>query len=650
MRRDDAVGHGPRAGRLKGVLIDGCCVTMIVMKRLIFALLVAIGAVAGADPGARPVGADSAATVAAANGADAFLKTDALHVLHLKLSEKAWKDIQPTRQGLFSGMFATTHPANWEKPHESPFGYQYAFVHASLEMGGKTYEDIGLRFKGNSSYLTGKDLKKPFKVSFNHYDEEQSLAGLTEINLNNNAMDGTLMREALSYEFFRDAGVPASRTASALVYVSVEKLQERKLAGLYTVVEEIDKGFLKTHFGSAKGLLLKPENALNLPYQGETFDKYEKVYRPKSKATPEMGKRFVEFIKLIHQADDATFEKKIGEYLDVPGFLKFIAANAMLANMDSFLSTGHNFYLYMDPDTRKLHFIPWDLNLSFGTFDWVGTTLDQTDLSLRQPYVKPNRLTERVMSIDRYAKAYKEESARISKTLLTTERMTRRIAELEAVVAQAEQIAGVKHKAPTTNRTPEWDLRIFLGKRVASVNEQVAGTSEGYAPHWSKGFFGGGKEKAATRPATQPVNKNVISPDDAKKAMTTAKTEKAAKPVTHFDAQAVAAAFAKGNLLFDGKDANFRVLTAHRTEAGQVEVHTLDTDVIYVVEGEATFVTGGTSVDQKETGPNEFRGSRIEGGTDRKLSKGDVIIVPPGTPHWFKEVRGEFLYFVVKVR
>ncbi len=623
------------------------------MKRLIFALLVAIGAVAVASPGARPVKVPAPTQAAGISSADAFLKTDALHVLHLKLSEKAWKDVQPTRQGLFSGMFATTHPANWEKPHESPFGYQYAFVHGSLELEGKNFDDIGLRFKGNSSYLTGKDLKKPFKISFNHYDENQSLAGLSEINLNNNAMDGTLMREALSYEFFRDAGVPASRTSNALVYVTVEKLHERKLAGLYTVVEEIDKGFLKAHFGSAKGLLLKPENALNLPYQGETFDRYEKIYRPKTKVTPEMGKRFVEFIKLIQQADDATFEKKIGEYLDVPGFLKFIAANAMLANMDSFLSTGHNFYLYMDPDTQRLHFIPWDLNLSFGTFDWVGSTRDQTDLSLRQPYVKPNRLTERVMSIDRYATAYREETARISKTVLTTERMNKRIAEFEAVVAQAEKVAGVPHHAPTTNRTPEWDLRIFLEKRVTSVNEQVAGTSDGYAPHWSKGIFAlGGKEKATTRPATRPVNKKAISldPDDAKKVMTAAKAEDAAKPVTHFDAQAVAAAFAKGNLLFDGKDANFRVLTARRTEPGQVEVHTLDTDVIYVVEGEASFVTGGTSVDQKETGPNEFRGSRIEGGTDRQLSKGDVIIVPPGTPHWFKEVRGEFLYFVVKVR
>jgi spore coat protein CotH len=476
------------------------------MKRWIFACVVGIGSIALGDvatispllPAARNASADAAPAV---------FKTDALHTLHLKLTRKAWDDMQPTRKSLFSGLFGK-HPADEEEPHESPFGYQYSFVHASLDYNGQTFDDIGLRFKGNSSYLTGKGLKKPFKLSLNRFNENQTLAGLAEINLNNNAMDGTLMREALSYQFFRDVGVPASRTSSALVYVSVEKLHEHKLAGLYTLVEEIDKPFLKKHFGSAKGLLLKPENALNLPYQGETFDRYERMYRPKSKVTPELSKRFVEFIKLIHQADDATFDKQIESYLDVPGFLRFVAANAMLANMDSFLSTGHNFYLYMDPDARKIHFIPWDLNLSFGTFDWVGTTREQTELSLRQPYVKPNRLTERVLSISRFAKAYKEETARIAKTVLTTERFNKQIAELEAVVAKAERQAGVTHKAPDTARNPELDLRTFMARRVKSVQAQIAELNEGYAPHWSKGIFGGFGAKPATKPTTRPAKLN----------------------------------------------------------------------------------------------------------------------------------------------
>lgn len=126
-------------------------------------------------------------------------------------------------------------------------------------------------------------------------------------------------------------------------------------------------------------------------------------------------------------------------------------------------------------------------------------------------------------------------------------------------------------------------------------------------------------------------------------------TSHAVKPVTYFDCQAVLSAFARGAVLFDGMGANFQVHASRRSESGLSEVHVRDTDVIYVLDGEATFVTGGMSVDSKQVAPNEFRGSRIEGGIDRQLSKGDVIIVPAGTPHWFKEVRGEFRYYVIKV-
>ena len=80
------------------------------------------------------------------------------------------------------------------------------------------------------------------------------------------------------------------------------------------------------------------------------------------------------------------------------------------------------------------------------------------------------------------------------------------------------------------------------------------------------------------------------------------------------------------------------------------EVHELDTDIIYVLDGTAAFVTGGKSVDPKMVAPNEFRGTMIDGGETRQLVKGDIVIVPKGTPHWFKQIDGAFLYYVVKVR
>jgi len=121
-------------------------------------------------------------------------------------------------------------------------------------------------------------------------------------------------------------------------------------------------------------------------------------------------------------------------------------------------------------------------------------------------------------------------------------------------------------------------------------------------------------------------------------------------PVAYYPAKQVTEAFAKGAVLYAKPDVRYMVHASRREAAGQAEVHTLDADVIYVLEGSATFITGGTVLDSRETAPNEIRGSEIRGGETRTIAKGDVIIVPAGTPHWFKQVSPPVLYYVVKVR
>ena len=127
-------------------------------------------------------------------------------------------------------------------------------------------------------------------------------------------------------------------------------------------------------------------------------------------------------------------------------------------------------------------------------------------------------------------------------------------------------------------------------------------------------------------------------------------TQMSKAPVLFFDANQVSTSFSKGAVLLDGTNRNYMVHTSRREKPGLAEIHTLDTDIIYVLEGNATFVTGGAAIEPKEIAPNEIRGSRIDGGDVRQLSKGDVIIVPNNTPHWFKEVGGTFLYYTIKVR
>jgi glc operon protein GlcG len=124
-----------------------------------------------------------------------------------------------------------------------------------------------------------------------------------------------------------------------------------------------------------------------------------------------------------------------------------------------------------------------------------------------------------------------------------------------------------------------------------------------------------------------------------------------AAPVSYFEKSKVDEAFAKGAILLDGSDGrNYMVHASRREKPGQAEIHTKDTDVIYVLDGTATFVTGGEAIDAKTTAPDELRGASIRNGQTRQIAKGDIIVVPNGVPHQFMDVTNPFLYYVVKVR
>jgi mannose-6-phosphate isomerase-like protein (cupin superfamily) len=117
--------------------------------------------------------------------------------------------------------------------------------------------------------------------------------------------------------------------------------------------------------------------------------------------------------------------------------------------------------------------------------------------------------------------------------------------------------------------------------------------------------------------------------------------------VTYIDHDKVATALASGGVLVKASD--LIVSCSHRTAPGKVELHVKETDVFYVVEGEATFVTGGTMLGAKESAPDQRLGTDIQGGQAHHLTKGDVIVIPAGIPHWFKEVPHSVTYYVVKV-
>jgi len=120
-----------------------------------------------------------------------------------------------------------------------------------------------------------------------------------------------------------------------------------------------------------------------------------------------------------------------------------------------------------------------------------------------------------------------------------------------------------------------------------------------------------------------------------------------ASEVIHLDHEKVDPTWAQGGKLLQTDE--FKVMTSHREGPGKVEIHAHDTDIFHVIDGTAEFVTGGTVVELKAGANGESSGKEITGGKTHHLAKGDVIVIPRGVPHWFKEVKGPFLYYVVKV-
>ncbi|MBI5760165.1 MAG: CotH kinase family protein, partial [Planctomycetales bacterium] len=360
--------------------------------------------------------------------------------IHLRISAENWKTMQPVGGG-FPGFgpppggpppgaerpgsggdrkktdSPPQPPARGDAPREAgpggpggpapgfrpgSFGYEFDYVKADIELDGQTFKDVGLRFKGNGSYmLSAAGRKRPFKIDFNRFVDGQKFHGMQQLNLHNNVMDPTHVRQALSYPVFQAAGAASPRTAFAQVFLTVPGESEREFLGLYTLVEEVDKSFLRRHFQTDKGLLLKPEGTQGLEYKGEDWSAYA-WYEAKSKPKKDEARRLIELTRLIHKADDEKFRKEIGAYLDLDQFAGFLAANTLLANMDSFLTHVHNYYLYLNPKTNRFVFLPWDMDLSMGAFFMAGSAEQLQELSISHPHVGENKAIERLLAMDEF--------------------------------------------------------------------------------------------------------------------------------------------------------------------------------------------------------------------------------------------------------
>jgi uncharacterized protein GlcG (DUF336 family) len=217
---------------------------------------------------------------------------------------------------------------------------------------------------------------------------------------------------------------------------------------------------------------------------------------------------------------------------------------------------------------------------------------------------------------------------------------------LDNTFPAAATVAFEKARTAATFRKPTRDFEQAIAKgRTSLVAVDVMTPLQGGVPIVIEGQVVGAIGVSGAMSAQQDDDIATVAANAASSTMSTAAMQD--KDVVFIEAAKTKAAFEKGMPLVE--TGAFKVHASRREAAGMAEVHARDTDVIYVLEGKATVVTGGTVVGAKTTAPDELRGVRIEGGTARTLTKGDVLIVPEGVPHWFSEVNGPLLYYVVKV-
>ena len=246
------------------------------------------------------------------------------------------------------------------------------WVEAEIAFEGEIWEHVGIRFKGNSSLRSTwgmGSLKLPFKLDFDQYEddypetEDQRFYGFKQLSFGSNFHDDSLLREKIAADLFRDAGVPAAQTA--FYAVSIDYGNGPVYVGLYTAVEVVDDTVIETQFSADDGNVYKPEGA------GATFAAGSFSEASFDKETNQDENDYSDILALydtLHDqsriSDPESWRQGLEEVFDVDGFLNWLAVNTVIENWDTYGVMSHNYYLYHDPESEQLVWIPWDNNES----------------------------------------------------------------------------------------------------------------------------------------------------------------------------------------------------------------------------------------------------------------------------------------------
>jgi spore coat protein H len=219
----------------------------------------------------------------------------------------------------------------------------YTYRQATITIDGVKVARVGVRKKGLLGSVVST--RPSLKVEFDEFVEGQTFQGLDGLTLNNNNQDQAFVQSFLAYDLFRRAGVPAPRANFARVRVNGEDL------GVYTNLEAIDRPFLQRAFGSSNGVLYES-------YAGDfTGEGAARIVEKRGGRTQDRSR--IGALRDLLTAPGPLSVARVEELVDLDTFIRMWAVESLMGHWDSYSGNRNNFYLYNNPATRKLHFIPW---------------------------------------------------------------------------------------------------------------------------------------------------------------------------------------------------------------------------------------------------------------------------------------------------
>ena len=264
-------------------------------------------------------------------------------------------------EGILRTLFLQFENADWEK-ELADFNNTDVEVPATLTVDGKTYREVGVHFRGMSSFFTVPEgQKRSLNVSLDFAHKDQSIGGNRTLNLLNSHEDPSFLRTVLYSHIAREY-LPAPKANLVRVVINGENW------GIYASAQQFDKHFTQEFFGSTQGHRWKvsgsPNGRGSLAYLGFEPAPYQKIYDLKGKDSGKAWKDLIQLTRVLNQTPADQLESALAPLLDIDGALRFLAVENALVNNDGYWIRTSDYALYQDPQGR-FHLVPHDMNEGF---------------------------------------------------------------------------------------------------------------------------------------------------------------------------------------------------------------------------------------------------------------------------------------------